>query len=365
MNSKKIMIAFGTRPEAIKMCPLVHELKARAANICVCNTGQHRELMSGIAEVFDVKADVELDLMREGQTAAEVVSRVIAQGEKIIKAKRPHTVIVHGDTATALGMAQAAFLSGVRVAHVEAGLRSGDMHAPFPEEFNRRAVTLMSDIHFAPTRRAAENLLHEGVCSSRVHVTGNTVVDALKYTLKEKYTHPLLEACTNKRIIFLTAHRRESQGETMKGMLRAVRRICKSFPDIRVIFPIHPSPAVRACAQEVLGDCREVIMTPPLSVVDCHNIMMRSDMILTDSGGLQEEAAAMGKPVLVMRNTTERPEGILSGIARLAGTDSEQIFATAAQLLSNQSLYKKMCASKNPYGDGKASKKIAEILLKC
>ncbi len=365
MNKRKIMIAFGTRPEAIKMCPLVNTLKKREnAVIEVCFTCQHRELLSDAARAFGVRADYEFDIMKRGQSVASTVSRILCEGEKLLCEVRPDILLVHGDTATAYAMATAAFFSGIRVGHIEAGLRSGNMYAPFPEEYNRRAISLVSSVHFAPTRAAADNLIEEGVQSFRVHITGNTVMDAFRFTLGEHYAHPLLSKCEGKRIIFMTAHRRESHGEVLEGMFRAVAKICKSFDDVAVIFPVHPSPIVKAAAKKVLGGCERVLMCEPLGVKDCHNIMARSYLILTDSGGLQEEAAALHKPVLVMRNVTERREGILLGIARLAGTDERQIFASACRVLSDRAEYESMIKSENPYGESGACEKIADLLCR-
>lgn len=363
MKNKKILIAFGTRPEAIKMCPLIKELERRdGLDVRVCLTGQHRELADTATRTFGVVPDYDMSLMRPSQTLSDIVGRVLAETDKILTYERPDVVAVHGDTSSAYAVSLAAFLSGIKVAHVEAGLRSGDILSPFPEEFNRRSISLCASLHFAPTYAAATNLLNEGISHSRVFVTGNTVIDAVKFTLKENYTHELLSNCEGKRVIFMTAHRRESHGDVMLGMFRAVKRICREYPNVRVIFPVHPSPAVRCAAGGVLGDVDAVTLCEPLDVIDCHNIMARSYMILTDSGGIQEEAAALKKPVLVMRNVTERPEGIRSGVSRLAGTDEEQIFITVKELLENRALYDSMCGAQNPYGDGHACERIADVL---
>ncbi len=363
MNNRKIMIAFGTRPEAIKMCPLVRELRSREGiEATVLLSGQHKDMTGSVMDFFGVKADICLE--RRESSLSGLVSEVMQSGEQAIEQVRPDIILVHGDTATALGMGLAGFFSRVRVGHVEAGLRSGDMSAPFPEELDRRALSLCASIHFAPTQRAATCLMEEGIKSSCVHVTGNTVIDALKYTLRADYKNPLLEECEGKRIIFLTAHRRESHGRTLEGIFGAVKRICREHEDIRVIFPVHPCKTVFEAAHSVLGECEAVKLCPPLDVLDCHNIIAHSHLVLTDSGGLQEEAAALGKPVLVMRNVTERPEGIVAGIARLAGTDPEQIFATVSDVLTNPRKYRRMARAQNPYGDGDACKKIADILCK-
>lgn len=362
--TKKIMIAFGTRPEAIKMCPLVLELKKRGARVFVCLTGQHRELLLPVLQKFGVCADFNLDIMKDRQTLSELNSEILTRIDGILDIVRPDTVLVHGDTTTAFAVATACFYRRIPVCHVEAGLRSGDMGAPFPEEFNRRAISLVAKLHFAPTERAAANLLQEGISASRIFMTGNTVVDALKYTVEPSYTHSLLERYADKRIIFLTAHRRESHGETLERMLSAVRRITERYTDVCVLYPVHPNPEVYGCACRVLGDCERVELCAPFDVFDCHNILSRSYMTLTDSGGIQEEAAALGVPTLVMRDSTERPEGILCGSAMLAGTDTEQIFVTVCRLLDDKRLYKKMSSAKNPYGDGKASERIADIIMK-
>lgn len=363
-NTKKIMIAFGTRPEAIKMCPLVNELKARGARVGVCLTGQHRDLLLPVLERFGVHADYNLDIMTEAQTPADINAQILKKMSEVLECERPDTVLVHGDTTTAFAVALSCFYRGISVAHVEAGLRTGDIKSPFPEEFNRRAVSLIAEAHFAPTQRAAMNLLHEGVPQSKVFVTGNTVIDALKYTLNDNYTHPILEKYAGKRIIFLTAHRRESHGETLKRMLNAVLRIAKRYTDVVFIYPVHPNPAVLKTAKSILSGKKRIELCEPFDVFDCHNIMARSYLVLTDSGGIQEEAAALGRPVLVMRNVTERPEGILGGAAALAGTDEEQIYVTVSSLLDDGELYRKMASAPNPYGDGAASGRIADIIVK-
>ncbi len=361
--NKKIMLAFGTRPEAIKMCPLVRELKARGeADIFVLNTAQHRELTESAMSAFSVHADRSLDIMSEGQTPTGVCAKILREAEGVLGEVRPDLLLVHGDTATAFAMSVAGFFAQIPVGHIEAGLRSGDIHSPFPEEFNRRAISLCASLHFAPTHAAATNLLEEGIKAFRIHVTGNTVIDALKYTVRDGYTSPLLERLSGKKIIFLTAHRRESRGEILLGMLCAVRRICESLPEVRVIFPMHPSSEVRAAARSVLGDCESVILCEPFGVVDCHNILSRSTLVLTDSGGLQEEAAALGVPVLVMRSVTERPEGIRARAAVLAGTDAQQIYAAVRDALGDIHRFRR-AAGENIYGDGRASSRICDIIM--
>ena len=360
---KKIMAVFGTRPEAIKMCPLIRELRARP-DLCVkvCLTGQHREMAASVMRCFDERADYDLDIMRESQTLSYVTCGILEGFGGVLAREMPDMVLVHGDTTTAFAASLAAFYMGIPVSHVEAGLRSHNMRAPYPEEYNRRAVALASSLHFAPTARAAENLMNEVVSHADIFITGNTVIDALRYTLKDDYQSPYLPASPSERLIFLTAHRRESIGEPLENMLRAVRELTEAYEDVRVIYPLHPNPKVTEIAQRTLGGCERVTLCPPLDVVDCHNIMARSYLILTDSGGIQEEAAALGKPVLIMRSVTERPEGILSGIARLAGTDRYQISATVRELLDNKDTYKKMSGSPNPYGDGNACIKITDAL---
>lgn len=363
MKRKKVMAVFGTRPEAVKMCPLIKELKKRGRfEACVCITGQHREMLDGVMSAFEVQAEYDLDVMKSGQTLFDVTSGVLTRTGEMLRADPPDVVLVHGDTATAFAVSLACFYLGIPTAHVEAGLRTKDIHSPFPEEFNRRAIALTAAYHFAPTDNAAQNLLKEGVLPSRVFVTGNTVIDALKYTLRDNYTHSLLEGTEGKKIIFLTAHRRESLGEPLEEMLKAVKLLAQSYSDVIFIYPVHPNPQVRGTAQRVLGDCPQVRLCAPLGVLDCHNIMARSHILLTDSGGLQEEGAALRKPVLIMRDTTERPEGLRAGIARLAGTDTDSVFLSVSSLLTTSTLYSQMSLAHNPYGDGNASARIADIL---
>ena len=363
VGTKKITVVFGTRPEAIKMCPLIKELKRRDCfDVCVCLTGQHRELTAEVMNLFGERADADLELMRERQTLSYITSGVLEGFGEMLDKDRPHMVLVHGDTTTAFAASMAAFYRGIPVGHIEAGLRSHDITSPFPEEYNRRAISLMASLHFSPTSHAAENLMNEGISHSNIHVTGNTVADALKYTLKENFEHPYLTESRSERIILLTAHRRESIGDTMEGMLGTVLDIVRDYDDVRVIFPLHPNPKVRDIATRVLGGHERIILSPPLDAVTCHNIMARCYLILTDSGGIQEEAAALGVPVLIMRNVTERPEGIVSGIARLAGTDPYQISATVRELLDNRHIRHQMSLCQNPYGNGGACEMIADAL---
>ncbi len=364
MKRSKILVAFGTRPETIKLCPLIKELLKRN-NICVkiVFTGQHRAIADEVMALFGITPEYDMNIMRDSQSLFDITGNILSGIKEIFEAEQPSGVIVHGDTTTAFAVSLAAFYMKIPVFHVEAGLRSHNIRAPFPEEFNRRAVGLIADMHFAPTHTAAQNLMHEGVSHTAVAVTGNTVIDALKYTLREEYDSPYISDA-GERIIFLTAHRRESIGIPLENMLLAVKDIVEGYADVRIIYPVHPNPKVKLFAENVLGNCERVTLCPPLGVVDCHNIMARSYMLLTDSGGIQEEAAALGKPVLIMRELTERPEGILAGVARLAGTDRYQILATAKELLDNPRLYAKMCTAKNPYGDGTASVKIADAICK-
>ena len=360
---KKILLIFGTRPEAIKMCPLVPELKKRKSlKAVVCVTGQHREMLDGVLSAFGVTPDYDLSLMKEGQTLFDITAGVLSGIEAVLEKEKPDTVLVHGDTTTAFAAALGCFYKQIPVGHVEAGLRTYDVKSPFPEEFNRRAITLMASIHFAPTPLSKENLLQEGVDPKTVFVTGNTAIDALKATVREDYTHPALEWAKGSRLIMLTAHRRESLGEPMRAMFRAIRRVLEEHPDVKVIYPIHKNPAVRALAKAELCGFDRIRITEPLEVLDFHNFLSRSYLILTDSGGVQEEAPSLGKPVLVMRDTTERPEGIKAGTLKLAGTREEGIYQSFQHLLRDKSTYTAMAKAPNPYGDGNACKRIADIL---
>ncbi len=360
----KILVAFGTRPEAIKMCPVINELYKRVeVETVVCVTGQHRELLTDAMSVFGVGADVDLKLMRGNQSLAYVTAEVITGIGRVLDELRPDAVMVHGDTSSAFATALAAFYARIPVAHVEAGLRTHDISSPFPEELNRRSVAMMAKLHFAPTPYAANNLYEEGVSPDKVAVTGNTAVDALKYTLKQDFEHHLVTDNVGKRLVFLTVHRRESHGKTMKEMLMAVREVAERFEDVHFICPVHPNPSVSRVTYEILGECNQVSLCEPLDVIECHNIISKCLMVLTDSGGLQEEATALGKPVIVMRNVTERPEGILAGASRLAGTNKEQIVATVSAVLSDHTVLESMANAKSPYGDGFASKRIVDFLL--
>lgn len=359
---KTVMLVFGTRPEAIKMCPLVKELKRRKEmRTLVCVTGQHRQMLDGVLDAFEVKPDLDLNVMGEGQTLFDITSKVLMGMKRVLEETDPDAVLVHGDTATAFASALACFYNKTAVGHVEAGLRTYDPYNPYPEEFNRRSIGAMAQYHFAPTERARLNLLSEGISEKSVFVTGNTVIDALKSTVKGDYTHPLLDWASDSRTVLLTAHRRENIGATMRGMFRAIRRAVSEHPDVKVIYPIHMNPAVREAASELLGETR-IRITDPLDVFDFHNFLAESYMVLTDSGGIQEEAPALGKPVILMRETTERPEGIEAGTVLLAGNTEEGIYESFVRLLNDRMLYESMSGATNPYGDGLSSVRIADIL---
>ena len=357
------MLVFGTRPEAIKMCPLVRELRSRdGIRTVVCVTGQHRQMLDQVLEAFDVVPDYDLSVMKQGQTLFDITTNILSSIKSVLEEVKPDTVLVHGDTSTTFVTALACFYLQIPVGHVEAGLRTYNIYSPFPEEFNRQAVSIVSEYNFAPTENAKANLLREGRDGSKIYVTGNTAIDALKTTVRDDYTHPELEWAAGSRLILITAHRRENLGEPMHHMFRAIRRVMDEHPDVRAIYPIHMNPVVRRAADEELGGCDRIHIIEPLEVLDCHNIMAKSYMILTDSGGIQEEAPSLGKPVLVMRDTTERPEGIAAGTLRLVGTDEEVIYDNFRRLLEDMDAYNAMAHAANPYGDGLASRRIADIL---
>jgi UDP-N-acetylglucosamine 2-epimerase (non-hydrolysing) len=360
---KKVMVVFGTRPEAIKMCPLVNELKIRKKiNTVVCVTGQHREMLDQVLTAFDVIPDYDLSIMKAKQTLFDVTINILEKMKAVLEEVKPDVVLVHGDTSTTFVTALAYFYLQIPVGHVEAGLRTYNIYSPYPEEFNRQAVGIVADFNFAPTEMSKENLLKEGKDPKTIHVTGNTAIDALKTTVRDDYNHEHLEWALDSRLIMITAHRRENLGEPMRNMFRAIKRIIDEKPDIKAIYPIHMNPVVREAAQEILGNTDRIRIIEPLEVLDFHNFLSRSHLILTDSGGIQEEAPSLGKPVLVMRDTTERPEGIAAGTLKLVGTDEELIYKTFKQLLEDQNEYDKMSRASNPYGDGLASKRIADIL---
>lgn len=360
---KKVMLVFGTRPEAIKMCPLVNELKSRKGiETIVCVTGQHRQMLDMVLDAFSVIPDYDLSIMKERQTLFDVTANILLKIREVLERVHPDVVLVHGDTSTTFVTALACFYLQIPVGHVEAGLRTNNIYSPFPEEFNRQAVSIISKFNFAPTEQSRNNLLREGKDAASIYVTGNTAIDALKTTVREHYTHPELEWAKGSRLIMITAHRRENLGEPMKNMFRAIRRVCDEHPDVKAIYPIHMNPVVRETANAILGGDERIRIIEPLDVLDFHNFLARSYLILTDSGGIQEEAPSLGKPVLVMRDTTERPEGISAGTLKLVGTDEEMIYRSFKELLENTEAYTAMSNASNPYGDGNACKRIADIL---
>lgn len=360
---KKIMLVFGTRPEAIKMCPLVKELKKRKSlKTVVCVTGQHRQMLDSVLDVFGVTPDYDLNIMKDNQTLFDVTTSVLQRMKSVLELEKPDMVLVHGDTTTASAAALACFYLRLPVGHVEAGLRTYDIYSPYPEEMNRRLIGILAYYHFAPTQTAKQHLLAEQTQESRIFVTGNTGIDAMATTVHEDYFHPELEWAADSRLILLTAHRRENLGEPMEHMFRAIRRIVDEFPDVKVIYPVHLNPSVRACAGKYLGGCDRIHLIEPLDVLDFHNFLNRCYLVLTDSGGIQEEAPGLGKPVLVMRDTTERPEGITAGTLKLAGTGEDNIYSLFRLLLTNAEEYDKMSKASNPYGDGQASRRIADVL---
>ncbi|WHY12582.1 UDP-N-acetylglucosamine 2-epimerase (non-hydrolyzing) [Peribacillus frigoritolerans] len=363
-KKKKLMIIFGTRPEAIKMAPLVHELKMyKEFEVSVCVTAQHRQMLDQVLNIFNIKPDFDLDIMKDRQTLMEVTTRALNNLNEVIMEVKPDMVLVHGDTTTTLVGGIAALYNKVAVGHVEAGLRTNNKYSPYPEEINRQLTGVIADLHFAPTKLASHNLLIENKPQDNIFITGNTVIDAQKTTIRNDYVHKVLDEISGLRLILMTAHRRENLGEPMRSMFRAIRRLVEKHKDIAVVYPVHMNPLVREAAEEVLGDHPRIKLIEPLDVIDFHNFMSRSYLILTDSGGIQEEAPALGKPVLVLRDTTERPEGIEAGTLKLAGTKEEVIFKLTDDLLSNKDSYLKMSHSVNPYGDGEASRRIAEGIL--
>lgn len=362
---KKVMLVFGTRPEAIKMCPLVNELKKREElDTVVCVTGQHRQMLDMVLEAFDVTPDYDLSIMKDKQTLFDVTTNILNRIKEVLEKEKPDVVLVHGDTSTTFVTALACFYLQIPVGHVEAGLRTYNIYSPYPEEFNRQAVSIISKFNFAPTELSKQNLLKEGKSPDSIYVTGNTAIDALKTTVRENYTHPELEWANGSRLIMITAHRRENLGEPMRHMFKAIRRVMDEHPDVKAIYPIHMNPVVREIANEYLGDDDRIHIIEPLDVLDFHNFLSRSYLILTDSGGIQEEAPSLGKPVLVMRDTTERPEGIAAGTLKLVGTEEEAIYKEFSRLLSDKDEYEAMSKASNPYGDGHACERIADVLCK-
>lgn len=360
---RRIMAVFGTRPEAVKMCPLVNELKSRKEiETIVCVTGQHREMLAQVLEVFQVIPDYDLSIMKEKQTLFDITINILGSIREVLEEVKPDLVLVHGDTSTTFVTALACYYLQIPIGHVEAGLRTYNINSPFPEEFNRQAVSVIARYNFAPTSLAKQNLVDEGKEERHIYITGNTAIDALKTTVQPDFSHEHLDWASDSRLILITAHRRENLGEPMRHMFRAIRRIMEEFPDVKAIYPIHMNPAVRDTADEILGGCERIRMIEPLEVVEFHNFLARSYMILTDSGGIQEEAPSLGKPVLVMRDTTERPEGIGAGTLKLVGTKEEAIYEAFKGLLTDPVEYERMSKASNPYGDGFACRRIADIL---
>ena len=360
---KKIMLVFGTRPEAIKLCPLVRELKKRPGlQTAVCVTGQHRQMLDPVLDAFGVVPDHDLAIMKEGQTLFDITTGILDRLRPVLETERPDVVLVQGDTGTTFAAALASYYLQIPVGHVEAGLRTYDIASPYPEEFNRQAVGILSRYSFAPTRLAAENLIREGKDPSTVFVTGNTGIAAMRYTVREDYPHPELDWVGRDKLIFITAHRRENLGEPMRHMFRAIRRVLEEHPDCRAVYPIHMNPQVRQTAREELSGCERIHIIEPLGVTDCHNFEARCWLCLTDSGGIQEECPSYGKPVLVMRDKTERPEGVRAGTLRLVGTDESAIYRHFRELLEDRTAYDTMARACNPYGDGHACERIADVL---
>jgi len=360
---KTVMLVFGTRPEAIKMCPLINELKTRPQiKTVVCVTGQHRQMLDQVLHAFLVTPDYDLSIMKDKQTLFDITTNVLLGVKQILEKEKPDIVLVHGDTTTTFATALACYYLQIPIGHVEAGLRTYDIYSPYPEEFNRQAVGIIAKYNFAPTELSKDNLLREGKKKESIFVTGNTAIDALKTTVRKEYSHPELDWAGDSQLIIITAHRRENIGEPMHHMFRAIRRIIDEYPDVKAIYPIHMNPIVRKAADEELGDCERIHIIEPLEVLDFHNFLAHSYLILTDSGGIQEEAPSLGKPVLVMRDTTERPEGIKAGTLKLVGTNEDVIYSNFKLLLDDKNTYMKMAHTSNPYGDGFACKRIADIL---
>lgn len=361
---KTVLLVFGTRPEAIKMCPLVNVLKRRSSDfkVVVCVTGQHRQMLDAVLDTFEVVPDYDLSIMKDNQTLFDITSSVLLALKGVMESVRPDVVLVHGDTTTSFAAALAAFYLQIDVGHVEAGLRTGEIYSPFPEEFNRQAVDIVAKYYFAPTVAACENLIKEGKKRADIHVTGNTGIDALRTTVNPDYSHELLDWAAGSRLLLLTAHRRENLGDPMRKMFRAIRRVVEEHGDVKVVYPVHLNPRVREIAREEFVGCDRIRLVDPLEVLDFHNILSRCYLALTDSGGIQEEAPSLGKPVLVMRDTTERPEGVAAGTLRLVGVEEDSIYYECSRLLNDAAAYGEMSSASNPYGDGFASERIADVL---
>ena len=364
MRKIKVMTVFGTRPEAIKMAPVVKELQSRdEIEEITCVTAQHRQMLDQVLETFKITPEYDLDIMKQGQTLNEVVQRVLGKIGEVLEKERPDIVLVHGDTTTTFAGALAAFHSQISIGHVEAGLRTWNKYSPYPEEMNRQMVGCLADMHFAPTKVSAGNLIREGKDESHIYITGNTAIDAMATTVDSTYQNPIFDWVGENRMILLTAHRRENLGEPMYHIFRAIKRIVDEFEDVKVVYPIHLNPKVREIANEVLGNCGRVRLIEPLEVFDFHNFQNKSYLIMTDSGGIQEEAPSLGKPVLVLRDTTERPEGIEAGTLKLTGTDEEVIYRETKKLLTDKDAYSAMSHASNPYGDGHASERIVDAII--
>lgn len=364
MEKIKVMSVFGTRPETIKMAPLVKELSKREEfESIVCVTAQHRQMLDQVLSAFAIQPEYDLDIMQQGQTLSDITARVLKGLEKVIGEVRPDMILVHGDTTTTFAGALAAYYARVAIGHVEAGLRTYDKYSPYPEEMNRQFVGCMADLHFAPTQLSCENLVKEGKDPKKIVVTGNTAIDALSTTVREDYRDELLDWAAGSRLLVLTAHRRENLGEPMHRMFRAIRRIADEFPDVKMVYPVHLNPLVQKAADEEFGGCNQIRLVPPMEVVEFHNLLARSYLILTDSGGIQEEAPSLGKPVIVLRDTTERPEGIAAGTLKLAGTNEETVYSMIRELLTDEAEYARMSHASNPYGDGRASARIADAIV--
>jgi UDP-N-acetylglucosamine 2-epimerase (non-hydrolysing) len=365
MSKIKVMTIFGTRPEAIKMAPVIKELQTREEiESIVCVTAQHRQMLDQVLDTFDIVADYDLDIMQVGQTLCDITIKALKKINDVIEVVKPDIVLVHGDTTTTLSASMAAFYNKVLVGHIEAGLRTYDKYSPYPEEVNRQITGIIADMHFAPTKWAKENLINEGKSPNDIYVTGNTAIDALNTTITKNFHHPIFDEIKNDRVILLTAHRRENLGEPMKNIFRAIKSIVEEFDDVSVIYPVHLNPKIREIAKEILSNCKKVHLIEPLEVIDFHNFLNKSYIIMTDSGGIQEEAPSLGKPVLVLRNTTERPEGVNGGVLKLAGTDEKNIYKLVKELLIDENKYKEMSKKSNPYGDGNASKYIVDAIVK-